>query len=220
MIRMLLGGAIAGLSFALASEYVRIQRGAAKSCSKCSAPVGRDGIYRGEREPRSYMLSFSDRPSEWTEKQSHLRKMKCFGCNKPLDINSVIIFDRAWHKRCLVCANCQKKLTGNRYFMINNKPYDASCFKQVKQKYKGTATHTIIDYRFPDPSNRSDDHNPPSESSTCMRNMERHIRILNQWPSFRTKFLTTTKRTETSETNSRDNKKNDRKDSSTENDNT
>uniref|UniRef100_A0A915C2U9 LIM zinc-binding domain-containing protein n=1 Tax=Parascaris univalens TaxID=6257 RepID=A0A915C2U9_PARUN len=33
------------------------------------------------------------------------------GCNKPLDINSVIIFDRAWHKRCLVCANCQKKLT-------------------------------------------------------------------------------------------------------------
>lgn len=54
---MFLGGAIAGLSFALTNEYVRIQRGAAKSCPKCSAPVGSDGIYRGEREPRFIVLN-------------------------------------------------------------------------------------------------------------------------------------------------------------------
>lgn len=52
-----------------------------------------------------------------------------------------------------------------------------------------------------------------------MRNMERNIRMLNQWPSFRTKLFTTAKRTETSETNSRDNEEIDRKDSTTKSDN-
>ncbi|VDK76546.1 unnamed protein product, partial [Anisakis simplex] len=51
MIRMLLGGAVAGLSYVITTEYLRVQRGAAQSCTKCSAPVGRDGMYRGEREP-------------------------------------------------------------------------------------------------------------------------------------------------------------------------
>ncbi|VDM32966.1 unnamed protein product [Toxocara canis] len=36
--------------------------------------------------------------------------------------------------------------------MVNNKPYDESCFKKAKQNQKNAFTHTIIDHRFPDPS--------------------------------------------------------------------
>uniref|UniRef100_A0A7E4ZQ54 LIM zinc-binding domain-containing protein n=1 Tax=Panagrellus redivivus TaxID=6233 RepID=A0A7E4ZQ54_PANRE len=155
-----------GISFAAGSELYRVHRGAAKNCDKCHAPVGNDGQWRGEREPRSYSIAWGVRDAEWAPKQRLARRRKCFGCQKSLDVSSVIVLDRAWHRKCLTCSGCKKPLSGNRYYMFDNRVFDQACFQKAREAPALQPSHTsIVDYRYPAPVSAAD-HRSPATVST------------------------------------------------------
>ncbi|TKR96344.1 hypothetical protein L596_010378 [Steinernema carpocapsae] len=83
MIKAIALGATTGLTFAIVSESYRVVRGASRACPKCAAPVGLDGVFRGEREPRSLTFQWAVNPLEWMAKERSLRRRQCCGKMSP-----------------------------------------------------------------------------------------------------------------------------------------
>ncbi|KAK0423615.1 hypothetical protein QR680_008236 [Steinernema hermaphroditum] len=101
-------GVTASTACGVTYEAYRTVRGAARSCSKCTAPVGGDGVFRGERGTRTLTFQWSVHPSSDSSE-----------CQKSLDATSVIV-DWTWHRKCLRCNRCDQPLKGHRYRMLNN----------------------------------------------------------------------------------------------------
>ncbi|KAK0423667.1 hypothetical protein QR680_008264 [Steinernema hermaphroditum] len=135
----------------------RTVRGAARSCSKCTAPVGADGVFRGEREPRALTFQWSVHPLEWMARERQLRRRKCCQCQKSLDATSVIVNDRTWHRKCLRCNRCDQPLKGHRYRMLNNQIFDEQCYQMEKKQPHNRRSHTTsISWIVPDPTSEPD----------------------------------------------------------------
>ncbi|KAK0423666.1 hypothetical protein QR680_008264 [Steinernema hermaphroditum] len=158
--RMLKGlaiGVTAGIACGVTYEAYRTVRGAARSCSKCTAPVGADGVFRGEREPRALTFQWSVHPLEWMARERQLRRRKCCQCQKSLDATSVIVNDRTWHRKCLRCNRCDQPLKGHRYRMLNNQIFDEQCYQMEKKQPHNRRSHTTsISWIVPDPTSEPD----------------------------------------------------------------
>ncbi|KAF6130073.1 four and a half LIM domains 1 [Phyllostomus discolor] len=59
---------------------------------------------------------------------------QCVKCNKAITSGGVMYQDKPWHSECFVCANCSKKLAGQRFTTVEDQYYCVDCYKNFVAK--------------------------------------------------------------------------------------